>query len=364
MKVPANYVTESGFKLGSWISNLRNNRKSHKNFASVSPDRIKRLDSIGMIWDVLGSIWEKHIEAAKRYYAEYGDLKPPKGYVDSHGVKLANWLQTMRSIYIGGTKNRSLSDEQIKELDEIDISWRLSYNEKWEIGYSHAKQYYEIFGDLKVFPSYVSSDGFKLGDWIDNQREKYRSGTIKQYRLNKLNEIEMVWNLPDPWEIRFEIAKKYYHEHGCIALMPGNYTENGMSIGKWINEQKQIRKGKREGKCLTSEQIERLDSIGMCWGSQFDFVWNKNYETAKHFFEKHGHLNVPNDYVTPSTGSNLAKWLEIQTNLLRSRRLNQERTELLAAIGFVIQSSIRSSRTKKDLSKQVSENGRTYFKLG
>ena len=134
---------------------------------------------------------------------------------------------------------------------------------------------YEIFGDLKVFPTYVTSDGFKLGNWIDNQREKYRTGAIKQYRFDRLSEIEMIWKLPDPWEVRFEIAKKYYEEHGPIALMPGQYTEKGMAIGKWINEQKHIRKGKRKGQTLTDEQIRKLDSIGMWWGNQHDFVWEK-----------------------------------------------------------------------------------------
>lgn len=363
LKVPANYVSDTGFKLGSWISNIRNKRKAHKDSASVSPERIARLDSIGMIWDVLDSIWNDHITAAKRYYAEHGDLKPPKNYVDPQGIKLANWLQTMRSIYIGGTKNRRLSEKQIMELDEIDKSWRISYNDKWEVGYSHAKQYYEIFGDLKVFPTYVTSDGFKLGSWIDNQREKYRAGAIKQYRFDRLNEIEMIWKLPDPWEIRFEIAKKYYEEHGAIALMPGQYTEKGMAIGKWINEQKHIRKGKRKGQTLTDEQIKKLDSIGMCWGNQHDFVWQKNYEAAKQFYQNSGNLNVPKDYCSPITGSNIARWIEIQSNLAKKERISEERLELLLSIGFEVRRTRSSSKTKTNASVKKTQNDRSYFEL-
>lgn len=48
--VPIDYVDESGIKLGTWISNMRTYRKDGSNSASITPERIRKLDSIGMVW--------------------------------------------------------------------------------------------------------------------------------------------------------------------------------------------------------------------------------------------------------------------------------------------------------------------------
>jgi hypothetical protein len=47
--------------------------------------------------------------------------------------------------------------------------------------------------------------------------------------------------------------------------VPANYIVQGVWLNKWVNEQKQIYLGKRRGKVLTSEQIERLEAVGMVW---------------------------------------------------------------------------------------------------
>ena len=47
-KVPQAFVTESGFKLGLWVSNRRSEKKRNK----LSKERIEELDCLGFIWDV------------------------------------------------------------------------------------------------------------------------------------------------------------------------------------------------------------------------------------------------------------------------------------------------------------------------
>ena len=46
--VPAKYVTSSGEKLGQWISKTHNAYKK----GDLSPDKIKKLEAIGMVWDI------------------------------------------------------------------------------------------------------------------------------------------------------------------------------------------------------------------------------------------------------------------------------------------------------------------------
>ena len=117
------FVTESGVKLGRW---LYDQRLSYYGLAtySLNSERIKKLESIGMRWDITPALkkkndkWELMYNYAKKYYFSNGDLNVPYQY-EIDGFKLGLWIRDQRAGYknIG---NRSLSDERIKKLDEIE----------------------------------------------------------------------------------------------------------------------------------------------------------------------------------------------------------------------------------------------------
>lgn len=342
LKVPATYVTDSGVCLGSWISNLRTYRKNGIQQSYLTPDRIAQLDAIGMIWDVHDYTWQRNYAAALEYHRKHGSLKMPKGYVTEDGIRLHLWLQNMRAAYRRHDKAYRLSDEQISLLSELGMVWQNNHDAAWEKGYAHAKTYYDSNGNLDVPTSYKSGDGFKLGDWISNQREKYASGLMKQERFDRLNAIGMIWQRPDPWEERFVLAEQYYREHGDLEI-PSQYTVNGIWLSKWLDEQRQIRNGKRKGKSLTDEQIARLDSIGMRWEKKEDVQWREQFEDARAFRDSHGHLDIPIDYVSPR-GTKTAVWLKRQRELYRDGKLSTGRAEQLRSINFDF--SMRSYKTR------------------
>ena len=49
----------------------------------------------------------------------------------------------------------------------------------------------------------------------------------------------------------------------------------------------------------------------MYWGNRNDRQWNEGYQEAKRYFEVHGDLNVPINYVSPD-GYALGKWVKRQ----------------------------------------------------
>ena len=61
--------------------------------------------------------------------------------------------------------------------------------------------------------------------------------------------------------------------------------------------------------------------IGMYWGNRNDRQWNEGYQEAKRYFDAHGDLNVPINYVSPN-GYNLGNWVKRQ----RYTRLNPEKS--------------------------------------
>ena len=72
---------------------------------------------------------------------------------------------------------------------------------------------------------------------------------------------------------------------------------------------------------LSRQKIAQSDSIGMIWGNRNDRQWNEGYQEAKRYFDAHGDLNVPADYVSPS-GYNLGNWVKRQ----RHTRQNPEKS--------------------------------------
>lgn len=332
LQVPIDYVTDSGIRLGAWISNLRTYRKNDNHKAMLNPERLKKLDAIGMIWDVPDYLWNQNYNAALNYYRAHGNLDVPKDYVDENGIKLYLWLQNMRQAYRKKRdKDYKLSDEQIQQLTALGMEWRKRSEIVWENGISHAKQYFEEHGDLDVPFSYKCDDGFKLGDWISNQKEKFAAGKLKPEQKQELDRLGIVWKKPDPWEERFSLAEEYFRRHGDLEIPP-QYTVNGIWLSKWLDEQRQIRNGKRKGKSLTDEQIRRLDAIGMRWCKREEILWNQQYADLQDYLRIHGNIDIPIDYLS-ANGTRTALWLRRQRKKLKDGKLNKTQIQRLRAVG-------------------------------
>lgn len=224
------------------------------------------LNGIGMIWDVPDYLWEENFAECLEYYREHGNLDIPNAYCSPRGLKIGGWIRRQRLLRNGKTNGAKLSREQIARLDAIGMVWKTKPEQKWDKGYAEAKAYYEEHGNLKVPASYISPTGYKLGGWIVDQREKGRQ-KHKPDRWEKLDAIGMVWVKPDPWEVRYELAKAYYEENGNLNI-PLKYRADGVWLAKWVNEQKHIYAGNRGGKRLREDQVRRLEAIGMEWGRQ------------------------------------------------------------------------------------------------
>lgn len=282
----------------------------------------------------LGATWEIFYQAAKVYYNTHGDLKVPKRYVTEDGITLGVWLSTQRRVRQGAVLG-NLSSAQIQMLDEIGMVWDNVYEVKWENGFAHAKEYYEKYGNLDVIATYKSSDGFKLGSWIANNRHWYANCSKKQLlndeRVHRLNKIGMIWNKNNwQWEQNYLAAAEYYRKNGNLE-MPINYAnEDGVRLGIWLDRQRKLRKNSAKTGGLDKEQIERLDMIGMNWENAQERTWNNNFELAKKYTRKYGNLDIPVGYQTKD-GVNLGTWIRAQRS---NGNLSEERRRKLESIGM------------------------------
>ena len=120
--VPASYVDSDGVRLGVWVSNLRAARKNRPDSYQVTPAHVKKLNSIGMVWDARDAKWGTAYQQAKAYYKAHGNLHAAANYKsDETGFCLGDWLRRMREWDI--THDPKLTPERRAMLDKIGMEW-------------------------------------------------------------------------------------------------------------------------------------------------------------------------------------------------------------------------------------------------
>jgi hypothetical protein len=128
--VPSNYVTEDGYKLGTWV---RDQRYQHeKGRRRLSKEQEQALEQLpGWIWNAQsgrkeGKHWSKNMPWWKAYdrlsdYVEQsGHAIVPFKYIAKDGYRLGIWVCTQRALYRKG----ALSQERQLALEQLpDWSW-------------------------------------------------------------------------------------------------------------------------------------------------------------------------------------------------------------------------------------------------
>lgn len=82
--------------------------------------------------------------------------------------------------------------------------------------------------------------------------------------FEKLND-----SLTASWELMYHYAQRYAQENGDLEVPKRYVTEEGYSLGSWLQTQRLIRAGKTPGS-LSDAQIQLLDKIVMRWESVRD----------------------------------------------------------------------------------------------
>ena len=155
-----------------------------------------------------------------------------------------------------------MTDEQITLLEEIGMVWE--FDDPWEIGFSHAKAYFEVHGNLQFPNNYICDDGYRLGSWIANQRQNYRKPT-KYHKLTteqvyRLESIGMVWNPSDEkWREGYEHAKEYLSALSKDKWSSCYVSPDGYKTGAWLRGQ--LRIAQRNG--IDPRRRDMLSAIGV-----------------------------------------------------------------------------------------------------
>ena len=318
LRVPLRYKTPGGLSLGDWVQTQRRLRRGKYQFGVLTQQQIDKLNSIGMVWETrTETAWSRGLEAARRYYQQYGDLQIPQGYKDDTGFALGNWLNNTRIRYRSG----GLSQSQEDALEAMGVVWNV-VDSRWECCYAEAARYYEQHGDLGFTKNYVTDAGLRLGPWLENQRVSYLKGTLPAEKIQRLEAIGMLWEGRNDrqWRQAYEAAKKYFCTHGNLEVPYDYLTPEGIRLGQWVVRQRMMYKGSLSGKGkvnrkpLRPERKRLLDAIGMDWREEDS--WQKHFEDVCAYQKEHGSLIIPATY-RAADGCWLNRWFNSQREKLR-----------------------------------------------
>ena len=109
--------TANNFLLGSWQNDQRKNYKN----GELPPERIKRLEEIGFMWDILKEQFEKGFQETLLYQERTGNPNTLASYKTEEGYLLGSWQSVQRGNY----KKGKLSPDRIKRLEDIGFKWRM-----------------------------------------------------------------------------------------------------------------------------------------------------------------------------------------------------------------------------------------------
>ncbi|MEU1078031.1 MULTISPECIES: Helicase associated domain protein [unclassified Streptomyces] len=317
--------------------------------------------------------WRRGVEAAVIYAREHGDLKVPFTFrvpaVDGQeaeetgwpaslaGFPLGQWTADARRFYARG----DMDEDRIAQLEKLGMIWS-HYDVAWEEGMSAARGWAAEHGHL-LAPLDATFQGYRVGIFLKNARAAARkaaeneqrraeglpvessAGALPDERREQLEEIDASWcpSWPVTWQRCFHLVRMHLDAGEALPTEAGDVIRQGEDLGRWVQS---VRLGWDQLTTVQQWLCEQVLGIEPATENekpkrrtQAD-KWALNYEAARQFYEREGHLQVPRKHVERIVGGEdqeerehkLGAWIGNQRS--RAATLTPERMELLSAIGM------------------------------
>jgi superfamily II DNA or RNA helicase len=316
--------------------------------------------------------WRRGIEAAVLYSHHHGDLKVPFTYRVPEGQEaeaegwpaslaafpLGQWIADARRIYARG----HMDEDRIAQLEKLGMIWS-HFDVAWEEGLTAACGWAEENGHL-LAPLDATYQGYRVGIWLKNARAAARkaaeieqrradglhvessAGALPEERREQLEDIDPSWcpTWPVEWQRAFHLTRLHLEQGGELPTEPGTVLVQSEDLGRWVRAQ-------RLGwdKLTTVQRWMCEHILGIQPASEDEKPpprrtqadkWAMNYEAARQFYAREGHLRVPRKHVErivvgedqEERELGLGAWIGNQRS--RAAALSPERVEQLSAIGM------------------------------
>jgi len=209
--------------------------------------------------------------------------------------------------------------EDLKRSIDVEIVARLGMG--WDHWFGLLQKFHAREGHCHVATNH-EEDGLILGRWVANQRR--RKSILSSGEIDRLDQLGFSWSPWDEaWEAKFAALKKFHAREGHCRVSQ-NHQEEGLNLGKWVNNQRKRIKHKQ-----LPAQIERLNHLGFNWDLDAE-AWDAKFSALKDFHAREGHCRVPSNH--QEDGLKLGSWVARQR--FKRNELSPEQIEKLNQIGF------------------------------
>jgi superfamily II DNA or RNA helicase len=309
LDVPHAYVTAGGYPLGTWLSAQR----AERNSGTLTAERIRLLDALGMIWDLLEDAWMSAYRELRAFGDAHGHLEVPLDYVTADGISLAGWQDTQRDTDRAGKMTparRALLEAIGFTLEPKKARWTRRYEQL-------AAAVTRCGGPGKLLPDSAEAT------WLEGQMLAFHRGKLDDDKIALLGKLGIAVRRPDPWGAPYQDLKAFKGEHGHLRVPEGYKGASGIDLSDWKADQRVRRKAGR----ATKDQERLLDEIGFDWDPGED-AWQARYAEAAAWKAEHGSLRFPR-------GHPVGGWLYRQLKLQGNGRLQEDRARLLRDLGAI-----------------------------
>jgi superfamily II DNA or RNA helicase len=307
--IPAHEAFE-GYPLGSWAAIQRRDSRTGK----LLKERRERLDAVpGWVWSLEEERWENGFRHLAEYVDTHGNSLVTQSCDTDDGFRLGAWVNFQRTRY----NHKTLEQDRVERLAQLPgWVWRAS-EAKWDEGFQHLRKFADAHGNVKV-PLDYEVDGFKLRDWLANNRAKFdKLSPDRQRRLNRLPGWDD-YSHDVKWETAFQHLIAYVNEHGD-AKVERPCVVDGYPLGTWAMTQRlAFKKGK-----LANHRVKRLAALpGWDWDRRGN-RWEEGYDRLVKYLKQNG--SPPPQTCVEEDGYRLGAWANQQRQLGRAGELDRDR---------------------------------------
>ncbi len=338
---PADFVTSDGFRLGRWVSIQRRGYRR----GTLGASRTSRLESVaGWMWDArplsaqrrrADDEWNAALEALQAYARQHGAARPPRQFVTENGFKLGAWVSLQRSNFARGR----LAQDRMHRLETVP-GWAWRVTASWEDGFAVLQDYVGEHGNASPPSKAVTPSGFRLGQWVIDQRVAHRAGRLAPERVIRLEQLPgWLWEgNARTWEESFGHLTHYVGAVGHARPPADHLTDDGFRLGQWVGTQ---RTAYRAGH-LPEDRIRRLQQLdGWAWdgrqarrrrsGATRSKRWEQAFAKLLGYVEEIGHARPPVAFVT-ADGFRLGEWVNGQRTKYMCGQLRADRVASLESV--------------------------------
>ena len=259
------------------------------------------------------SRWEEALGALERFVQENGHTSVPAKYVTPQGLRLGSWCFQVRQEYREGR----LSAAWIQRIGAVPNWWWVARQFRFEQGIAALHQFVQQHGHAFPPRKYTTSEGFRLGTWVQTRREEYRCGTLPPAEQEVLETIPAwVWEGANvkAFDQAVQHATTYLAEHAWIPIR-ATVGEERFNLGGWANKQRQrYRLG-----ALSAERTAALQAIpGWSWSSPDEARFEAHLQALHLFLQAHDRYPTRQDQFQ---GLRVGAWVHSQRIMRTAARV-------------------------------------------